>query len=233
MADKTGRDVVLAWLNDAHGMETGLVEVLEHQVKDAADFPQVQARLQLHLEETRRHAEIVKGCIERLGGDVSSLKTGMSSVFGKVQALSTRRWPTGSSPRSRYSRSRSSARWRAPASRNPRSPARAAGPSLWTGRSFASSSRLGCDGGRRSREDRERGLRGDSFSAERTPRRYQPQSCAPGVHRQREHRQAVRKRHLGAAVELGGKRDAIGAVHHGRGADGSRLGLDINGERTA
>lgn len=70
-------------------METGLVEVLEHQVKDAQDYPQVQARLQQHLEQTRRHADLVQGCVEQLGGDTSSLKSGMAGIMGKFQALST------------------------------------------------------------------------------------------------------------------------------------------------
>jgi ferritin-like metal-binding protein YciE len=83
------QDILLSWLNDAYGMENALVQILEHQVKDAQDYPQVQARLQEHLEVTRQHAERVKGCIERLGGDTSSIKTGMANLFGQMQALST------------------------------------------------------------------------------------------------------------------------------------------------
>ena len=88
MADSNS-DLLISWLNDAYGMETNLVQVLEHQVNDAQDYPQVQARLQQHLEQTRHHAELVKQCVQQLGGDVSSLKAGMSGIMGKVQALST------------------------------------------------------------------------------------------------------------------------------------------------
>jgi ferritin-like metal-binding protein YciE len=85
----TENDVLISWLNDAHSMEKALVQILEHQVKDAKDYPEVEARLQQHLEETQRHAEMVESCITRLGGSTSTLKTGMASLFGQIQALST------------------------------------------------------------------------------------------------------------------------------------------------
>ncbi|MFL5666799.1 MAG: ferritin-like domain-containing protein [Ktedonobacteraceae bacterium] len=85
----TGKEQLIAWLNDAHGMENALIEILEHQIKDAKDYPQVQAKLEQHLEQTRRHAQTVKGCVEALGGKTSTIKTGMAKLFGQMQALST------------------------------------------------------------------------------------------------------------------------------------------------
>jgi ferritin-like metal-binding protein YciE len=89
MASKNAQDMVLSWLNDAYGMEKAIVQILENQVKDAENYPQAQARLQQHLDATKQHAEAVKGCIERLGGSTSSIKSGLSSLFGQVQAMST------------------------------------------------------------------------------------------------------------------------------------------------
>lgn len=83
------RDTMISWLNDAHALENNLIQVLEHRVKDTKDHPQMQAKVQEHLNQTRRHAELVKGCIERLGGNVSAIKSGMGSVTGFVQSLST------------------------------------------------------------------------------------------------------------------------------------------------
>ena len=85
----TRKDILISWLNDAYSMENSLIEVLEHQVGDAKDFPQVQAKLNQHLEQTRRHAEMVKGCVEGLGGDTSSIKSGLATIMGKVQGMST------------------------------------------------------------------------------------------------------------------------------------------------
>ncbi len=82
-------DTVIAWLNDAHALENNLVQVLENHANDAKDYPQIQARIEEHLQQTRRHAELVKGCIERLGGSTSAIKTGMGKVMGAVQGLST------------------------------------------------------------------------------------------------------------------------------------------------
>jgi ferritin-like metal-binding protein YciE len=85
----TGKELIVDWLNDAHGMENALIRILEHQAKNAKDYPQVQARLEQHLEQTRRHAQLVKGRVEALGSSTSAVKTGMSSLFGQMQAVST------------------------------------------------------------------------------------------------------------------------------------------------
>jgi ferritin-like metal-binding protein YciE len=85
----TAKEMLIAWLNDAHGMENALIQILEHQVKDAKDFPQVQTKLQQHLEQTHRHAQMVKDCVEALGGKISTMKAGMASLFGQMQAVST------------------------------------------------------------------------------------------------------------------------------------------------
>jgi ferritin-like metal-binding protein YciE len=86
MADQ---ELLVAWLKDAYAMEQALIRTLEHRVKDAKDYPHVQARDQQHLEETRRHADLVKQCVERLGSDTSALKTGMANIMGTMTALST------------------------------------------------------------------------------------------------------------------------------------------------
>ncbi|HXH05085.1 MAG TPA: ferritin-like domain-containing protein [Vicinamibacterales bacterium] len=83
------RELLVAWLNDAYAMEHALVPVLEHHAKDAGDDAEVRSRLELHVEQTRRHAELVEGCLERLGSGTSTLKKGTASVFGTLQSLAT------------------------------------------------------------------------------------------------------------------------------------------------
>jgi ferritin-like metal-binding protein YciE len=83
------QDMIIAWLNDAFAMENALVRVLEQHAKDAKDQPPLQARLEQHIEETRRHADLVKGCVERLGRSTSAVKTGLANVLGAVQGVST------------------------------------------------------------------------------------------------------------------------------------------------
>lgn len=82
-------DLLIEWLRDAHAMENALENVLENHVKDAEGHPQMQAKIQQHLTETRRHAELVRGCIERHGADTSAVKTGLGNLIGWMQGIST------------------------------------------------------------------------------------------------------------------------------------------------
>lgn len=83
------KESVISWLNDAYGMEKSAIQVLEHRVKDTEGHPQMQAMIQQHLEESRRHADLVEGCIKQLGGSVSTLKGGMGTLGGAFNAVST------------------------------------------------------------------------------------------------------------------------------------------------
>jgi ferritin-like metal-binding protein YciE len=88
-AAMTQQETVVSWLNDAYGMEHNLIRVLENHAKDTEGRPEMHAKFQQHLEQTRRHAELIKGCIERLGGSTSTIKTGISDVMGRIQGAST------------------------------------------------------------------------------------------------------------------------------------------------
>ncbi len=83
------KDFVIKWLNDAYGMENALIQTLENHANHAEGYPQVQSRIQEHIETTRRHADRVQECIERLGGDTSTLKSATAKVSGTLQGKST------------------------------------------------------------------------------------------------------------------------------------------------
>jgi ferritin-like metal-binding protein YciE len=80
---------LIAWLNDAYAMEHSLAKVLENHAKDAEDHPEVRAKDEQHLEETRRHAEQVAQCLSYLGEKPSAVKGMMGTVMGKVQGVAT------------------------------------------------------------------------------------------------------------------------------------------------
>src|SRR5256885_6003100 len=82
-------DLLIAWLNDAYAMEQALVPVLENHAKDVKDDATARARIELHAEQTRRHAELVKGCIEQVGGSPSVLKSAVGTLFGTIHSVST------------------------------------------------------------------------------------------------------------------------------------------------
>ena len=82
-------ELLNAWLKDAYSMEMGLVPILKQHADDAKDLPEVQRRDEQHIEETKRHAEMVKACIERRGDNVSSIKTAVGGLVGTMQSVAT------------------------------------------------------------------------------------------------------------------------------------------------
>lgn len=86
MAEKSYYDVLINWLKGAHTVETTLVNMLENQADRATEFPELRSHLQGHREASQRHAEMVRQCIEQLGGDVSELRTSVSKLFGEAQS---------------------------------------------------------------------------------------------------------------------------------------------------
>lgn len=89
MAQAKDRELVIDWLNSAYNMEKGLIPILENHAKDADRHPAVRSRVEQHVDETRRHAELVKGCLEQLGEEPSKVMGAFSGLAGRVQAVAT------------------------------------------------------------------------------------------------------------------------------------------------
>lgn len=81
------RDNLTAWLRDAHAMESQAIEIHERQLDRLQNYPELQARLQQHLEETRRQRDTVAQCLQRLGTDTSAFKDTVTWLTGNVQAI--------------------------------------------------------------------------------------------------------------------------------------------------
>ncbi|HUH58890.1 MAG TPA: ferritin-like domain-containing protein [Candidimonas sp.] len=79
---------LLDWLRDAHAMEMQAETMLDTTASRLENYPQLRARLQAHLEETREQARLVKTCIERLGGDTSGIKDMAAKATATAQGLS-------------------------------------------------------------------------------------------------------------------------------------------------
>jgi ferritin-like metal-binding protein YciE len=82
-------ETLVTWLKDAYAMEQGIVEILERQIGQMDDMPEAQEKMRDHLELTKAHAEQVQECVERLGEDVSRVKSGIANVLGAIQGMST------------------------------------------------------------------------------------------------------------------------------------------------
>jgi ferritin-like metal-binding protein YciE len=79
------QELLVNWLKDAYAMEMTLAVALDNHAKDAEKQPAICSRIEQHAEQTRRHAELVKSCVERLGGKVSVIKTSLGNMFGAIK----------------------------------------------------------------------------------------------------------------------------------------------------
>jgi ferritin-like metal-binding protein YciE len=81
------KKMLIAWLNDAHAMEEGLMQVLEKQVSETAEMPEMQGRIKTHLEETKRHAELVRSCLARYDTEPSGAKDLLAKVTSAMNGF--------------------------------------------------------------------------------------------------------------------------------------------------
>ncbi|MDR6935617.1 ferritin-like domain-containing protein [Luteibacter sp. 3190] len=80
------RENLLDWLRDAHAMEQQAEQMLRAQAARIEHYPIVKQRIEEHLQETLGQQELLKGCIERLGGSTSAMKDMMGKMMAFGQA---------------------------------------------------------------------------------------------------------------------------------------------------
>ena len=81
-------DNLMDWLRDAHAMEEQAEKMLSATAGRLEHYPDLKARIEQHLEETRQQARLVRECIERRGGDTSATKDAMAKMMAMMQGLS-------------------------------------------------------------------------------------------------------------------------------------------------
>jgi ferritin-like metal-binding protein YciE len=83
-------DQLIAWLNDAHAMEMGMIRVLQsHAINARESMPDAATRLDQHVVETRLHADRIEQCLLELGTKPSAVKSTLSSVLGSIEGVAT------------------------------------------------------------------------------------------------------------------------------------------------
>lgn len=88
---------LMDWLRDAHAMEQQAEQMLTAQAQRIEHYGALKARIEQHIQETRRQAEQIEACIERRGGTTSSMKDlggksmalaqGMSGIFASDEVV--------------------------------------------------------------------------------------------------------------------------------------------------
>lgn len=76
------REHLLDWLRDAHAMEHQTETLLKGQAERMNDYPELKSLIQVHRDTTLSHQEVIRSCINRLGGETSSIK----DITGKILA---------------------------------------------------------------------------------------------------------------------------------------------------
>lgn len=74
---------LLAWLRDALAMEEESITLLISQSRRLRNYPDLKARIDMHLQETRDQAAMIERCLERLGGEAATAK----DVTGRMVTL--------------------------------------------------------------------------------------------------------------------------------------------------
>jgi len=77
---------LLKWLQDAYAMEQEANTMLTATAGRLEHYPELKARIEQHINETRGQSEQVKRCIELLDGSVPSIKGAVASVMATVHA---------------------------------------------------------------------------------------------------------------------------------------------------
>jgi ferritin-like metal-binding protein YciE len=79
---------LMQWLRDAHAMEEQAETMLSGQASRIKNYPELKARIQVHLEETKNQAKRLRACIERRGGSTSTIKDAAAKMVAMGQAMS-------------------------------------------------------------------------------------------------------------------------------------------------
>ena len=69
-ADKMLND----WLRDAHAMEEQALTMLKGQHSRLENYPELRERINEHIAETERHAQMIRSCLERRNTATSGMK---------------------------------------------------------------------------------------------------------------------------------------------------------------
>ncbi|WP_398472848.1 ferritin-like domain-containing protein [Tardiphaga sp.] len=84
---ETARDIYVTGLRNAHAMEIQARELMERQSERMDDYPEVKAKLTMHLAETKEQLARLESCLQDLAEDNSTLKDTAQSVMANFMAM--------------------------------------------------------------------------------------------------------------------------------------------------
>lgn len=75
---------LIVYLQDMYSLENQIVEILQRHAHEAAQFPQIQAKLNEHLEQTKTHRGRMEARLKAHDKSPSTLKGAMSAMLGSM-----------------------------------------------------------------------------------------------------------------------------------------------------
>lgn len=87
MAGSTIQDKLITYIQDAYTMENQIVDVLERHVKEAQNIPDVQSKVQQHLEQTKQHRARMEQRLHAYNQKPSAMKEMGSSLSGAISGI--------------------------------------------------------------------------------------------------------------------------------------------------
>jgi len=87
MADDRIGSIFITGLRNAHAVEQQALQIMNRQVERLESYPDLEARLRQHIDETKGQAERLEAILDDLGEDHSTFKDTMSELMGNMAAL--------------------------------------------------------------------------------------------------------------------------------------------------
>ena len=85
--DETGMDLFLTGLRNQHAVENQAVQLLSRQVERLESYPEMEARMRQHIDESKIQAQRIEEILGKLGTSHSALKDAGMSFMGNMAAL--------------------------------------------------------------------------------------------------------------------------------------------------
>jgi len=82
-----GQEIYKTGLRNQHAIENQAIELMERQVGRLESYPEVEARIRQHIEETREQAKRLEQLLADLGTSSSAMKDAFMSAVGNMMAF--------------------------------------------------------------------------------------------------------------------------------------------------
>jgi ferritin-like metal-binding protein YciE len=79
--------IFLTGLRNAHALETEATQIIERQLDRLENYPQLESKLRMHLEETRSQKNRLEQVLSSMNESPSTFKEGVMGFMGSMAAL--------------------------------------------------------------------------------------------------------------------------------------------------